>query len=125
MGLAAAALYFTGRWAMAILALCLLLSASWPMWLPVRYELGPKGIIRGVFGWRRRISWTEFGSYQTLAHGVLLCPRANTMPLATVRGLFLPSRSPHADLVPVLDHYLRASDVDANQASSDSKRLTQ
>lgn len=104
------AAYSTERWAMGLLVFGLLLVASWPLWLPVRFELGAKGIFRGVLGWRRRISWTEFSRYETYTHGVFLCHHSNQQPFAAVSGLFLPSKPPHAELLPVLDYYLRPRD---------------
>src|SRR5687767_11600697 len=77
--------YCTGRWAMGLLVGAGFLTASWPLWLPVRFELGAKGIIRSVLGWRRRVSWSEFGTYQIHTHGVFLAPHTEPTPFRAIR----------------------------------------
>lgn len=90
-----------------LLVFCLLSLAGWPLWLPVRFEIGPKGIIRTILGWRRRISWSEFAYHEAFPHGVVLVAQFQHQPLGAVRGLFLPSKAPHTELLAVLDYYLR------------------
>jgi hypothetical protein len=114
IALAAAASHFTRNLGMGILVAALLVPASWTLWVPLKFELGAKGIIRNVLGWRRRISWSEFTGYETHTHGVYLCHYSNHQPLTTVRGLFLPSKAPHTELLAVLDFYLRPRDAESN-----------
>jgi hypothetical protein len=116
IAVAVIAAYCTGRWTMGMLVGGLLLPASWVLWLPVRFELGAKGIVRSVLGWRRRISWSEFTGYEAHANGVFLCHYSNHQPMRAVRGLFLPSQPPHTELLAVLDYFLRPREADPNSA---------
>lgn len=97
----------TGRWTTGLLVGVLLGVASWELWVPMRYELGPKGIIRWMPFRRRRILWSEFTHYEVQAHGVFLRHYTDQQPFGAMRGLFLPSRAPHAELLPALDQYLK------------------
>jgi hypothetical protein len=101
------ALVGSGSWWMKLVVWGLLFLAGWPLWVPVRFEIGPKGIIRTILGWRRRISWSEFAHYETFPHGVALTGQLQHQPLGAVRGLFLPSKAPHTELLAVLEYYLR------------------
>jgi hypothetical protein len=97
----------TGGWPTGILISTLLFAATWNLWLPVKFELGPKGIVRSVFRWRRRFPWSEFGSYELQPHGVFLWPLSRETACSPVHGLFLPRETPHPELLQVLDYYLR------------------
>jgi hypothetical protein len=105
--------YCTGRWAMGLLIGGLLLLTSWSLWLPVRFELGTKGIVHNMLGWRRRISWSEFSGYELHSNGVFLSHHSNQRPLRAMRGLFLPSKPSQAELLAALDYHLRPRDSDS------------
>jgi hypothetical protein len=119
IALAAVAALVSGHWGMGVLVCGLLFPASWPLWLPVTFELSAKGIVRGVLGRRRRIVWTEFARYETYPRGVFLCHYSHGQPFAAVRGLFLPHRTP-AELLPILDYFVRVRDVESNSTSTNS-----
>ena len=108
------AAYGVGHWTTGLLVLGLSLTATWTLWLPAKFELGPKGIIRNVFGWKRRVSWSEFSGYETYPHGVFLIPHSNQHPLHAIRGVYLPDRTPHSELITALDYYLRPRDAETN-----------
>ena len=97
----------SGRWGIGVGIFAAVLAASWQLWMPMSFELGPKGVIRSTFIWRRRIAWSEFSRYECLPHGVFLRHCSDQMALDAVSGLFLPSQPPHTELLAVVDYYLK------------------
>lgn len=97
----------SGRWGIGIALFTLILASAWQLWMPMSFELGPKGVIRSFLIWRRRIAWSEFSRYELLPHGVFLRHYSDQMALDVVSGLFLPSQPPHAELLVVLDYYFK------------------
>src|SRR5262245_37878277 len=92
--LAAAASMFVGWflgnevWGWGLMGVFLL--TLWQSLLPMRFEIGPHGITRVIFGRRTRIPWTQILSFQVYRNGVLLLPDAVVTPLSPLRGVFLP-----------------------------------
>lgn len=88
--------------------LLVLLVTLWRTWIPVRYELGPHGITRGMLGRRTRILWTQILNYQVYPGGVLLLPDAVATSLSPLRGMFLPWGSQRERVLANVEYYLAA-----------------
>lgn len=116
VALAIIAAYATGQWTMGLLVLSLSAAATWTLWLPAKFELGPKGIVRSVLGLRRRVSWSEFAGYQTYSLGVFLVPHSQ-QPWSAVQGVYLPGQPPHTELLAAVEYYLRPRDADSNSGT--------
>ena len=97
----------SGRWGIGIVLFAVILATTWQLWMPMSFELSPKGVIRSILIWRRRIAWSEFSRYELLPHGIFLRHFSDQSALDSVNGLFLPSKPPHAELTAILDYYLK------------------
>ncbi|MEX2174773.1 MAG: hypothetical protein WD872_10455 [Pirellulaceae bacterium] len=99
----------TGQaWSGAIAAAALAITL-WRTWLPVTYELGPRGITQKLLGRRRRIDWLAIRSYEASERGVLLAPDPQMTALSPLRGLYLPWVGQREQVLAILQHYLPSS----------------
>jgi hypothetical protein len=92
-------------WAGAVVAGLLALTL-WRTWLPLQYQLGSGGIIRSVFGWRRRIPWTAVFGHELRSDGVLLFADGGATPLAPLRAFYLHWGTQREAVLGQLDFYL-------------------
>lgn len=106
--LAAAAGGAARSWPMAVFVLASLAVAAWRLWVPVTFEVGPKGLVQTALGRRRRIGWGELARCEPRRHGVLLLWEAEPGPLTPLRGLYIRWRdqSQRDALIETLDFYL-------------------
>ncbi len=88
------------------------LFSTWQMWLPLRYEIGPKGIIASALGWRRRIRWSAVGRCEIRRAGLLILPSATPSPAAYIRGIYLRWRSNREELIAAARYYLGTRLID-------------
>ncbi|MDX1945184.1 MAG: hypothetical protein SFU86_07240 [Pirellulaceae bacterium] len=95
-----------GRWEAGLAAAVLLGLSLVRVWLPVRYELNSGGVIRTVFGWRRRIAWSAIRGYEQRLGGVLLLADAPATPLSPLRGLYIPWGRHRDSLLAACEYYL-------------------
>lgn len=104
------------RWSqspgMGLLVAGLLGLASWQFLVPASYELNSKGIQRRRLFARRRVSWIEFEGFDVLGNAVFLRHQTHRDPFGSVRGLFLPLRRNPAEVIAVLEYYLRPRSSD-------------
>ena len=49
--------WFSEDLAMATVSLVALLLVSWRLWIPIRFYIGPTGIIQSVLGQQRQLGW--------------------------------------------------------------------
>lgn len=87
-------------------ALTLALITLWRNLLPLRFEMGPPGIVQVVLGRRTRILWTSILNYQVYSSGVLLLPDAVVVPLSPLRGIFIPWGLQKERILANIDYYL-------------------
>jgi hypothetical protein len=99
---------------LALLGLISLAIALWRMWLPVRYEFGPKGIIQEIFVRRRRIPWSAIRQAQVRSGGILLLSDPDGSLLSRLRGVYIPWGEQQAAVLAATKYYLgpRMSDAD-------------
>jgi hypothetical protein len=86
--------------------LTLVLITLWRSLLPLRFEMGPPGIMQVVLGRRTRILWTSILNYQVYSSGVLLLPDAVLIPLSPLRGVFIPWGLQKESVLANIDYYL-------------------
>ncbi|MBA62708.1 MAG: hypothetical protein CMJ76_10130 [Planctomycetaceae bacterium] len=49
--------WFSQGWAMAAVSLVALMLVSWRLWVPIRFHIGPTGLIQSVLGQQRQLGW--------------------------------------------------------------------
>jgi hypothetical protein len=84
-------------------AICL-----WRLWLPVRFEIGPRGVVEVILGRRRRIAWNAIGEYRADSRGIRLSPFADSPLRAALRGVYIHCGSRQAEVLSCMEYYLRA-----------------
>jgi hypothetical protein len=89
LAVACHATFVTSSWLVGILVMLSLLASVWRIWLPVHFEIGPRGVTQRIGNYRRRIPWGEIAGYQLRHRGVLLLADNRQGPLAPFRSLFL------------------------------------
>ena len=114
--------------AWAVLAVCLLISlgvgwlgqspimtlvalgsfgvALWRVWIPVRFELSPKGVVETVFRRKRRVPWSSIKRCQIRRAGVLLLPTKDSSPISLLSGIYLSWGDQKEALLSCINHYL-------------------
>ena len=105
-GMSWVAAWATDSLAAGLVVLAVLAIILWRTWLPLRYQLGSGGVAQSVFGWQRRIPWTEIGGFEVREGGVLLLADAVRTRLAPLRGFFLPWGSHREPVLAQLEFHL-------------------
>jgi hypothetical protein len=82
--------WITGQMHLALLAMAVLVLASWRFFLPKLFELNAEGVNQWLLGRHRRIPWREIRRYEVRSSGVLLLPHADARPVDVLGGLYLP-----------------------------------
>ena len=95
-----------GDWLAGAIGLVAIALALWRMWVPVIYEIGPKGIIVTVLRWKRRTPWSSVRRCKVQEQGMLFLPSADESLLAQLQGLYVPSGDHHTELVGMVNQYL-------------------
>lgn len=91
---------------LAVIALVLLLASIWRTWIPVRFELGPRGITERTLGRTRRIPWRDVARWEIHQRGVLLVADQEASAFSPLRGLYIHFPREPERLREVLDFYL-------------------
>ena len=100
-------------------AIVALLISLWRLWLPVTFELGPRGVVQTVWGRTYRISWREFSRFRVLRRGVLLLVDARSSPIDVFRGLFVRFDGQRDEVLAVVNYFMGP---DRSRDSSVSRR---
>ena len=91
---------------MGVVGFAALSIALWRLWVPVTFELGPRGVVQILFGRRRRIAWSSVARYEVRRRGVLLLSEETQGPAAVLRGLYVRWGRHREELLAVIAHYL-------------------
>lgn len=92
--------------AVGLICVAALAVSLWRVWIPVRFQFGPKGIVQEVFGRRRRIAWSAIRRCEVRRQGVLLLPTYDRRPLAVVAGLYVRWGAKRDELLTIVNYYL-------------------
>lgn len=92
--------------AAGVLSFFVLCLTMWRLWIPVTFEVGPRGIIEIVFRRRRMISWRLIARYEIRRHGVLLFAEASPSGLAVLRSTYIRWDKQRDKLLETLQYYL-------------------
>jgi hypothetical protein len=101
---------FAGYWsqnlAMALLCFAALNTALWRIWIPVSFELGPKGVWQTMLGRQTRVPWSMIARYEITGRGVLLLPDDPRTPLVSLRGIHIRWRDHRDQLLELVRYYV-------------------
>ena len=89
LGVTAYATFFTASWLVGIPVLLALLGSVWRLWLPVHFELGPRGVTQRIGSHRRRVPWGDITGYQLRRRGILLLADRRQGLFAPVQAIFV------------------------------------
>ena len=89
-----------------LLSFAALMTTMWRLWIPVTFQLGPRGITQIVLGRRRQIAWRYVARYEVRRTGVLFFCDATPTPLAVLRSTSIHWGRHREELLAVLSHYL-------------------
>jgi hypothetical protein len=106
VGAAVGAGVLAGSLPMGSLALGALGISLWRLWIPVKFELGSRGVSQSVFGRRRRIGWSDIPSFEVRSHGVLLLPSREPLLLSRLRGLYIRFAGRREELLASVEYYV-------------------
>jgi hypothetical protein len=108
VGLAVAAAFVARNAGMGAILFAAMAVAAWRLWMPVRFELGSRGIVQTVAGRQQRIPWSSVARFEVRPHGVLFLTDADPRLLALLRGLYVPCRRERKDVVELVEFFLKA-----------------
>lgn len=61
----------------------------WRLWLPVRFEIGPRGLAQQVLGWRRLIVWRNIPRVEVRPQGIVFHASSNPSRFALLRSIYV------------------------------------
>ena len=98
---------FAGYWSqsipMGVLCFGVINLAIWRTWIPVYFDLGPKGIEQTMLGRQIRIPWRSIARYEVTRRGVVLLPENNRIPF---RSLYVRWRDHQEQLLQLVQYYV-------------------
>jgi len=81
------------------------------MWIPMKLELGPKGISQKVLGRHYRIPWSAIRHAEVRQHGILIMSTSDDSLMSKARGTYIRWGS-HRDEVLAISAYYLGSRLD-------------
>jgi hypothetical protein len=106
LAMSAYALWSTNSGVVGSLVLLALLASAWRLWVPVDFELGPRGVVQRAWGRRRRIPWRRFAGFELRPRGAFLFADDRPGSLAFLNSLFIRYPAQPERLAEVLQLYL-------------------
>jgi hypothetical protein len=97
----------TLRWYLALSAAAVTAIALWRLWVPVAYEVQPKGLSQTILGRTRFIAWRNVRRCEVRSEGVFLLFAAQAVPWDLLRGLYVPCGPRRDEILVVLAYYLK------------------
>ncbi len=91
---------------MVVVLACLV--ATWKMFVPVRIDLGPRGIIQNSFLGSRKTPWREIARFDTHEHGVILYLTPDDSPLAGFASIDLACQSLKPEVEAIVRYYMES-----------------
>lgn len=91
---------------LAIALLCLV--ATWKLFVPVKIDLGPRGIIQSSALGTRKTPWREISRYTVHQSGIVLYLTDDDSPLAGFASIDLAARGMSDNLEPVVRYYMES-----------------
>jgi hypothetical protein len=99
--------WFSSDWAMTAISVCSFLLVSWRLWMPVKFHIGPTGIIQSVLGQQRQLGWGYVQQIQTQRGGVRIHYQTAEPQFGLSRTIVISVPFSHQDaLVSTIEYYL-------------------
>lgn len=92
----------------AMLVVLACLAASWKMFVPIRIDLGPRGIIQNSFLGSRKTPWREITRYEVHDQGVILYLTQDDSPLAGFASIDLACRQMKPEVEAIVRFYMES-----------------
>jgi hypothetical protein len=106
---------FAGYWSqsilMGVLCFAVISLAIWRTWIPVFFDLGPKGIEQTMLGRKIRIPWPAIARYEVTSQGVVLVPESNRI---TFRSFYIRWGDHKERLLQLVQYYVLPRATDGN-----------
>jgi len=99
---------------LAIALLCM--AACWKLILPMRIELGPRGIMRATLFGAKRIPWREVARYESHPTGVVIFLSDESSPLAGIDSIDISGTSKQNELESVVKYYMESQQFRAGSS---------
>ena len=90
---------------MGVLSFVALFLVTWRLWLPMRIELRPKGVLQTVLGRTAHVPWSGIRRHEVRRHGVLLFADAVSHPTSAFRCLYVPWLDQREELLHAIHFY--------------------
>jgi len=91
---------------LAVVFACL--AATWKMFVPVRIDLGPRGVIQNSFLGSRKTPWREIARFEPHEQGVVLYLTQDDSPLAGFASIDLACRSVKPEVEAIVRYYMES-----------------
>ena len=91
---------------LSVLGLAAIAAAMWRMWIPIRYELGPKGITQRILGRQLRIPWSAIRRGEVRQHGVLIMSKADDSLRSKLNGTYVRWEGHREQVLAIVAYYL-------------------
>jgi hypothetical protein len=104
--LAALAGWISDSWIWALSTAVLMGISVWRYFVPVRFEIQPRGLVWSFWGTGRRLSWLAVRRYELDDRNALLLTTSNPAPLDYLRAARIPLTQHREQIVSLLAHYL-------------------
>lgn len=98
--------YFAQSLPIGLLFLAALWLSLWRLWLPVRYDLGQRGVVETVLGRQSRIGWSHVAGYEVRRNGVLLLATHEPTLLRTLQARYVPWGGRRSQVLEMVRYYL-------------------
>lgn len=94
----------------------------WRLWLPVRFEIGPRGIAQQVFGSRRLIIWRNIPRVEIREQGIIFHASSNPSRFALLRSIYVRDRDHRRAILDILERfavqgYRRGSSIGSHRSA--------
>ena len=97
--------FATGNVLFLLVGLLLVTLAMWRMWIPITYQLGPRGVVETVLGRSRRIPWTAVKQWEVRRNGLLLLLSDDPAPLVRLWGVLIRFGGASDKLIRLVTYY--------------------
>lgn len=91
-----------------MVAVALGLIATWKLFIPVKIDLGPRGIVQSSILGTHKTAWREIVRWQTHSQGVVLYLTPDNSPLAGFASIDLSQRGQADELESVVRYYMES-----------------
>jgi hypothetical protein len=97
----------TGKPYLSLTGAALSALALWRLWIPVGFELQPKGLVQTLLGRKRITPWKDVRRCEIHDEGIVLFAAPQAAPWDALRGLYVPCGPRREEILVVLAYYIK------------------